>query len=279
MLEDIWGVAAATLNWLWNLSNSNFFTALVGAFAGAYGAQAIVERAGRKKRLLEEIRNTNAAIVVACSITNTFCALKSQHVKGLKENLDAQRKELEIFKQARKQGAVAPEEAFYFQADFQSLPVVQVPIDVLRNLLFEKLSLVGRPLSIVAVLSQTIDSVIGAIERRNRIIDECKRRAPIPINELVPLYFGLPNKDGHVDMTYSETVSAIYSHTDDCIFFSHLLGEDLEKHGKRLAKVYGSKAPRIEKTAFTNAERKALLPDPSLYSDWMKMPDASVDPG
>jgi hypothetical protein len=75
--------------------NSNFFTAIAGAcagaFAGAYGAQRIVARGKEKEELLAEIRNTNAATVVALGICNTFLAIKKQHVKRLKETFERQK--------------------------------------------------------------------------------------------------------------------------------------------------------------------------------------------
>ena len=84
---------------LWQSSkdflNSNFFTAIAGAcagaFAGAYGAQRIVARGKEREELLAEIRNTNAATVVALGVCNTFLAIKKQHVKRLKETFDKQK--------------------------------------------------------------------------------------------------------------------------------------------------------------------------------------------
>jgi bifunctional pyridoxal-dependent enzyme with beta-cystathionase and maltose regulon repressor activities len=88
--------------------NSNFITSLVGALAGAgagaLAAQHIVERSKLRDELLREMRNTNAAIALAFSVTNTFLALKHQHIKALKENFDKQLAELEDFKQNRQEG-------------------------------------------------------------------------------------------------------------------------------------------------------------------------------
>jgi hypothetical protein len=65
--------------------NSNFFRALIGSGAGpgvgAWVAQRIVARGREREELLAEIRNTNAATVGALSISNTFLAIKKQHVK------------------------------------------------------------------------------------------------------------------------------------------------------------------------------------------------------
>jgi hypothetical protein len=73
--------------------NSAFFAALftaiagsmAGAFWGAYGGQRIVERGKQREELLTEIRNTNATIMVAVGICNSFLGIKRQNVKPLKD--------------------------------------------------------------------------------------------------------------------------------------------------------------------------------------------------
>lgn len=66
---------------IWTFANTTFATALIGslagAFAGAYGAQRIAERSKTKELLLAEIRNTNAAIMVASVVFSFFMARKS----------------------------------------------------------------------------------------------------------------------------------------------------------------------------------------------------------
>jgi hypothetical protein len=61
--------------------NSNLFTSLIGAlagaFAGAYGGQLIVERSKTRDELLKEMRNTNAAIMLAFGMCNTALSLRS----------------------------------------------------------------------------------------------------------------------------------------------------------------------------------------------------------
>jgi hypothetical protein len=56
--------------------NSVFFTAiagsLAGAFAGARAAQRIAEKTRNKEELLREIRNTNAATMVAFGVCNSL---------------------------------------------------------------------------------------------------------------------------------------------------------------------------------------------------------------
>jgi hypothetical protein len=102
-----WVLMDLTVLWQWlsadlaapsytkNFLNSNFVTALIGSGAGAgvgaWVAQRIVARGKERDELLAEIRNTNAATVVALGICNTFLAIKKQHVKRLKETFDKQK--------------------------------------------------------------------------------------------------------------------------------------------------------------------------------------------
>ena len=73
---------------IWTFANTTFATALIGslagAFAGAYGAQRIAERSKTKELLLTEIRNTNAAIMVAYVVFSFFYGLKKTTCKIIK---------------------------------------------------------------------------------------------------------------------------------------------------------------------------------------------------
>lgn len=267
VINQLYAVALDLFQAGWHIANSNFTTALAGAGAGAYSAQWIVERRDKKRRLLEEIRSTNAAIIVAFEIINTFCAMKSQHVKRLKETFDDQRQKFDAFREKRRHGIVAPSEIFEFQADFETLPLPKNPTGVLQTLLFEKISVTGRPLSLFMTLSRCIDGFAGAVQQRERIIEWCKQHSPVEENILVPLYFGLPNRLGHTDRTYADSIHAIWSYTDDCIFFCKCVMDDLVKHGHQLAKLYGSTAPKINEPDFSKAVHQNLIPDDKQYAD------------
>jgi hypothetical protein len=68
-------------------------------------------------------------------------------------------------------------------------------------------------------------------------------------------------------------VRAIYSQTDDGIFFSYQLSIELVKHGERLAasfaKQFGKGAPQIFSPDFTKAAD--LMPSAEQYSNWVNM--------
>jgi hypothetical protein len=76
-------------------------------------------------------------------------------------------------------------------------------------------------------------------------------------------------------------LDAIFQYTDDCIYFSIRLTNDLLEHGRALQKKYETrfkeKAPRITVADFSKVE-KGILPLAGNYLDWEKM-TSGVDIG
>lgn len=246
-------------------------TAFAGAFAGAYGAQRIAERARSKEELIKEIRNTNAGISVAFSIFNSFFGLKKQHVAALKNNFDAQKAGFENAEKQRQKGEGVGE-VFVFHADLQTLQPLIAPIERMQAIVFEKISVTGRPLNLASILMQTIHSLNDSIEKRNELIQSFRAAYPRAGNEFIRLYFGFADKNGHVDANYPMGIEAIYKQTDDCIYFSKMLAEDLMVHGKSLKRNYEykfrGKTPNIGRVDFTVVKDQGLMPPPENYPDW-----------
>jgi hypothetical protein len=259
------------------LLNSNFSAAIAGAFAGAVASVLIVERGARRRELLLEIRSTNAAIMVAFTIVNSLISLKGQHIKKLGDTLKQQRAELDKFEVRRKKGELAQGEFFQFDADFQTVALMETPIDVLRGIAFDKLTLEGRPLMLLAMLAQSLNSLEQSISDRTAVIREFQANSPNPPKDLVCRYFGLPLEGGHVDARYPSSVNAISHYTDDCLFFGTLLIEDLHDHGKSIRERQGWKEPAIALPNFDTDKSRGLLPDRSQYSDWVNMKKAIKD--
>ena len=258
--------------------NSNFLTALVGslagAFAGAYVAQRIAERNKTREELLKEIRNTNAAIMLSFSICNSLLALKKQHVKSLKEDFKSSLAEfLEQSRKFQKTGEIQGGSPYHFKADLQSLPTSQLPTETLQKQVFEKLSVGGRPLSLVTSLIESTTLLNGSIEKRNQLIEQYKATSAVKDPKFVLRYFGLPYGDGQINLDYPDTIDAIYNYTNAGIFFSHLLCGDLNQHGKVLSaefkKRFGKGAPRVNEADFEKPKAAGLLPGNEGYSDWL----------
>jgi hypothetical protein len=273
---------------LWQYSkdflNSHFFTAIAGAcagaFAGAYGAQLIVARGKEREELLAEIRNTNAATVVALGICNTFLAIKKQHVKRLKETFDKQRADYLARAHKYRMGELPPGDTappLLFDLQVLVLPPFDLPLDTLRHQIFEKISLSNRrALMLVTSLTETVDGLNTSINNRNRLIASY-HEAGMSSDDLLPLYFGLPQPSTHViNKTYPDLIDTIYRQTNDGVFYAKLLCDDLFAHNGQLAgrfkKRFGRTAPdTTDKPDFTVPESEGLMPNEVDYTDWLTL--------
>ncbi|RJX32988.1 MAG: hypothetical protein C4516_02780 [Oxalobacter sp.] len=257
-----------------NFANSAFTTsllgALAGAFGGAYAAQLIAKRTKRRDDLLAEIRNVNAAISVAFSIVNSLLALKKQHVRSLLERHTEEEAKLREYKLKRDAGFIQGDAQHRFQADFQTLEPVSLPVAQLIELVLTKLSTAGRPLNLVISLTGTVDRLNALIAKRNTLISEFRASTFPEGANLVCMYFGLSYGDGHLNQEYPDAVRGIASYLDDLIFFSHLLCNDLREHGEILVKRFksevGGSAPRISQVRFDTPEAKDLIPPDANYA-------------
>ncbi len=108
------------------------------------------------------------------------------------------------------------------------------------------------------------------IQKRNHLIESYKKTSSR--QEIFQKYFGIPDKNGNADRTYPDCIDGIYKDTDDCIFFSKLLYQDLYDHGemvgKKYTKTFGKDAPKINKIDFSTVEKEGLLPDQKNYTNW-----------
>lgn len=275
------------MNWLtelvtWegvkSLFNSAFTSSLVGALAGAYAgataAQRIAERAKERERLLAQIRGTNAAIMVSFGVCNAGLSLKKQQIKDLCDSYNLKRAALAEFFRKRKAGEIEKATPFEFQADLRSLQMPWVPMEALRGQIYDKLSVSGRPLALVAALSGALSSLSDTIANRNRLIDVFKQLSPEARANLPALYFGLRNEEGHTSTEYADTIQALASLTDDVIFFSHLLCKDLADSGNRAvdqyAKRFKDESESIHEIDLSPAASAGLLPPDSQYGDWLR---------
>jgi hypothetical protein len=262
---------------LLTVANSNFFTALAGAGFGAYGAHFIAERATRYRRRRDEVRAVNAAIGLTFSITNTICTLKDQHVRRMKEAFDLARQEIVEGQQKRREGLVPRNEPLSFKADFETLTLPRIPIAALETYIVERISVSGRPQIVVSALYQALDALGQLIAQRNQLIEDHQAKSPQDPSELVLSYFGFRGPEGRVDARYSGAMKGIYDLTDDCIFFSKLLSDDLQQHGQKLAKLFHFNQPKIQTNDFAGAVAKGLIPSSDHYKDWLALPKGSAE--
>jgi hypothetical protein len=261
--------------WQWLNSNLSiaFVGGLTGAFGGALGAQRIVERSKQRDEWLRELRNTNAATMVAFSACNAGLATKKQHVEPLRTSFNEARAALMKFQAERASGQRQGNAEYHVQLDLRVFPSPVFPMETLKNLVFEKLSAVGRPPALVSVLEQSLTGAREAIARRELLVQRFASGS-VPENLTANYYFGLKLPNGHLSQEHPDLVEGIYSYMDDIAFFSALLCTDLMAHGERLhaafAKRFGKGAPRVSRVDFSGPRKSGLIPPDSQYNDWLR---------
>ena len=279
MADNIWTCIIEFASWeaVKNFVNSEFTIALIGscagAFAGAVAAQRINERNKRRDELLQELRNTNAGIAIALGICNSFLAINKQYIIDLKK-FDCQKDELISFLQRQETGEVSRDSVFNFMADLRTLQFQSFPNDILRTIVFERLSLTGKPLNLIEVIVQTTQCLNESIRYRNNLLENYKVRFANENKEFIYLYFGLPYANNRVNRDYSDLINAIYNQTNDGIFFSQLLCRDLHKHGNQLMEEFRKKfkkdVPSVSEVDFRTVIAEGLMPNEKDYDDWTK---------
>jgi hypothetical protein len=267
-----------TWDTLVTISNSAFTTSLVGAlagaYAGAYAAQKIAERSKERTEFQSQIRNTNTAITLSLMVCSAALSLKKQVTKDLCETYFEEKAALESLIQKREHKEIPLDVQFEVRTNLISIPSPVVLINELRSLVYEKLSISGRPLAIMPTLDGALSSLAKTIEFRKSLIQNFKQLSPQTGNtELLARYFGWPYGEGHVNTEYFDTMTALQNQLDDVIFFSHLLCKDLAAHGDKVLRKFKSQFKGVmdQITAFELPPEKTadLMPPNERHSDWL----------
>jgi hypothetical protein len=264
-----------SLEWIGNLGNSSFFTtvfgALAGAFAGAWVAQRIAERSKLREEWQKEIRNTNTGIVLASTTCNLAYALKKQHIKPIKDSYDADCKEKDAY--VRRVAAGVPQAPLSVTPNLLSLHEISPPVDTLQEIVLGRLSTTGRALAATTAVADAIRNLNNAIAKRNGLIERIKDEKLPEGAEVQHFYFGTPYAEGKANQEYGSYVKALALYTDDAIFFSIKLYEDLREHGLDIAgkykKKFGGEAPGISHIDWKKADQEGLLPKDEDYKSWL----------
>jgi len=162
---------------------------------------------------------------------------------------------------------------YELEADLQTITPLKVPTELLERHVFEKISIRGRALAAAVDLVGAIDGLEKSIKFRNDLITEFQQASPLPSKVLAEKYFGMRTEEGITDEKFPSSVTAIYEQTDDCIFFSRILADDLLEYGTKLRKRYAWKfrlhVPKLTGADWSIAENDGLLPPTSQYEKWL----------
>ncbi|WP_146030167.1 hypothetical protein [Methylocella silvestris] len=248
--------------------NSNFITAVCGSLAGAYfgatAAQKIAENSKTKDDLAKEIRVTNTSIMLSVNICESVIGLKRQHFKVLKHQYDEERGRVLMEQQETNRTLIE------CSANLSSLPCLLLPFTVLRPLIFEQLTLHGRPIAMLNGLEQSADSLNVSLANRNSLIEKFKSDPPVdPL--FVAKYFGIPMQNRTYN-EYFDIMNSIEGQIDDSIFFGMQLYNALNEHGNtlktRFEKSFGKSHFNIISADFSHLVSEGVIPNDDNYRQW-----------
>ncbi|GAB5341248.1 hypothetical protein [Pseudomonas fluorescens] len=254
-------------------ANSSFTTSLAGAFAGAFAAQRIAEKGKFREELVKEFHHTSAVISLVATAASLALALKKQHVKALKDSYDDDLKRLEEHTQKILGREIAPDTPFEISPNLLYLQGISPAVATIQDIVLSRLSAVGRTIPAATALANSVENLNGAISKRNELLNAFKNGQFPEGASFRHMYFGLPYGERQTNQEYGGSVEAIYLYTNDIIFFSIKLCEDLRDHGEILKKRYKSRLrgspPRISTVDFEKARQIGLVPKDEDYEPWL----------
>jgi hypothetical protein len=256
---SLWSIVAET----WRNTPAPIKTAATAAFGLVIGAW-LTGRAQAKRRMIEELNALRAATAVCFSITNRALSLKRQIVRPMKERHD---QAVAAF-QTHQKGLLE------LALDLQTVSQLKFPSDVLERLVFEKTNIGEKGLAVSVALSGAIDDLRNSIGLRNELISEFReQREKMTELQRIELYVGVP-RTGEIDRRFGQNVQALYSQTDDCIFFSMLLADELRKYNNAVHSRnrfrFRLGRSKLLPADWTIAREAKLIPDESAYADWSR---------
>jgi hypothetical protein len=260
----------ATKDFLNSEFTAAFLSALAGAGLGVLGAQRVAERTSKRKELIDALRQANALVVLASTISNQALSVKKQHIYQLTSQYFREREEAEPINAALLGGGTS-DRSLHFQANLVKITPLTVPIDALTNLTYSAQLMPGRALALVSMVEQALTELAHAIQVRQEQVERF-RSEDMSVELKTQTYFGLQRRDGNTDSLYHDSMVAIAQYTDDIAFFSAELAEELQAHAvrmrERLLKL-AKDAPKATTVDFSGPRDSGLLPPREDYKAWL----------
>lgn len=267
MQENIWDCVQSILFLIWNFLNSNFITALAGAFFGALAAYYIAKKHQQSVDLREEIRNINAAITLTYSVFISAISLKEQQINPLMEVYENTYRQYEEYITKESDGKKEP---FKGIVDMREVSTPFFPTETISEIIYGKITAPTRVATMFSALNHSTNSLIELFMKRHQIIYEWKSNQNITEKEKLEIYLGLVQEDETVDERYSNIMDEISKSLDNCIFYSYTIVKDLNKYGCILAKKFGKDTSIVVGIKLPNELiNSGLMPDENNYRDWI----------
>lgn len=266
-LLTLWEDARTFLN---SAFISAFLSALAGAGLGVWGAQRVSERSTRRKDLRDALRQANALIVLAYTISNQALGLKKQYITPLSKTYFEERRAAKETNEILLNGG-KPDKAVHFKAEMVHITPLTVPIEALKSLTYSAQLMPGKALALVAMVEQSLTELSQSLKARSAQI-EIFKTSNMSTEIFVQTYFGLQRKDGNIDATYHDSMVAITQYTDDVAFFSAELADELQTHASRIREkllLLTNDVGRANTVDFSSARESGLMPPRDNYASWL----------
>lgn len=249
---------------------SAFISSLAGALLGALAAIFYGRNSLLRKERLDSLRYANNALILAWACADMGMSLKSQHVRPMLRNYKFQQEAAEHENETALTSGRP--RTHTVEAELLKLSPTTLPLEALKNFVYSMNHADAKSVSAVSMIEASIAELNHAIEIRSNLIDALRTSNPDP-ETFASTYLGLTRPDGSVDVMYASTMEAIGQYTDDVIFFSVFLGENLKAHAKQLHKSIGSWREQAIKPLdvdFTPARASGLVPEDHEYQAWLR---------
>lgn len=176
------------------------------------------------------------------------------------------------YREKVKKGLIKGKKEIEIDAKFVDIKMQRVPIDVLKDQIFDKLSLQSRPIALFVSIDNSNNQINTALKNLESFKNSLSQVNPN--HELYTcLYLGL-EYNGNVNTFYSDSVYMLKLSTDNMIFFSYKLCEDLQEYGNTLLAKYKDKhrgdVPSIHRLDFSMAIKAGLIPKEDEYQEWLQ---------
>lgn len=245
---------------------SSLISAGLGAGIGAWMAGRIAKSSKLRDELLAELRSIDVAITLCASVLDVACALKRQHVLGLRSKHES---DLKSFAQHQASGRMA--ETFVLRINNLKLQGITPPIAELQGLVLKGMNISPNGVRSLVALADAVGNLNGMFDSYNELLGMFRSGA-LPVG-FTPghYYLGLP-VEGVVNNEYGSAVEAIAFYTDDVIFFAYKLAGCLTSQGVKVCDQYKefSGEKRLTRSLSLVEDKAGLIPCDSAYENWMK---------
>jgi hypothetical protein len=250
---------------IWAFVNTNFTTALMGAFAGAFGATWIFRRTEERKRLFEQLRFIQSTVSSVNLVTQHFLSTKKQLLVPLKNNFA----EIEgLYDQLARQQVAEPQ--IEFPIDFQQLPKIKVPIEELKDLAFHQLEFASPVQTLIQQLDTTVEQYNRAVTNRNQKVNQFETMNTHELAFIQQHFLGRPDDIGNANTAFPDIMNSLLTSADDAIYFSIKCSDCLVQIGKAIKKKLNVEEYKIVHMNLDPEELDDLLPDKAPFIDWEK---------